>query len=132
MGGLGRNPIQVKSPVVASAVSKHRVVVATANESEVDAPGGANASSIVGITQESQDTVGDPVPVTTAGIEFVEAASAIDPGDMIRIAGTGGKVETSSPATGVNDFLVGQALGKAGADGDVIPVQIQKSVFQGE
>jgi len=131
MGGLGRNPIRIKSPNVASAVEQHRVVVATGNDSEVDVPSAANDSGIVGITHESQDTVGDTVPVTVSGIEFVEADSSISPGDLVRIAGTGGKVETASPVSGANDFIVGMAMGNAAAQGDVIPVQIQKSVFQG-
>lgn len=131
MQGLGPNPEQIKSPTVASSVTQYRAVVLTNTDSQVDMPGGANAQKFAGVALEDQSTTGDPVPVATDGIVPIEVSESVNAGEFARISGTSGKAETSNPSSGSNDYVIGQFMANADADGDVVPLDIRKSVHQG-
>lgn len=130
MGGIGPNPKGIKSPDAASSITQYRATVFTSNEAEVDTPSGANDATFAGIAQEDQSTTGDPVPIATEGSSYLEVSEAVSPGDFLRIAGTGGKAEVSDSSSANDDYVIAKAMGKAGSDGDVIPVKILDQAHQ--
>ncbi len=72
--------------------------------------------------KDAEYAAGDRLEVAIAGsVQFMEAAAAIARGARVEVEATGDKVRTSA---GTNP-IVGWALDKAAADGDIIRVYIQ-------
>lgn len=112
-------------------VAIYRAVVQGANAGEVAKPGGAGVGKCVGFTQEAQGTQNRSVNVKEVGRTFAVAGAAIAVGDAVDINDNTGKVRscqarlaaaTAGAAEVVN--VVGYARTAAGADGDIIEIQI--------
>lgn len=109
----------------------YRAVVQGTNAGEAAKPGAAGAGKCLGFTQEAQATQNKGVRVKEAGRTFAVASAAVAVGDAVDIGDTAGKVRscqtryaalTVGGGEAVN--VVGFARTAAGADGDVIEVQI--------
>lgn len=101
------------------------VVVAGTAEDQVALPGGADVGRIVGITIDSA-AVGETIQVCTDGVAdlTVNAASPnIGKRDFVGIHGTTGRGKLSALAN--TNFVVGQAIEAASADGVKIAVQVR-------
>ncbi len=105
-------------------VAANRVVVQGSAAGECILPGGANATSILGVTVHGQSTSGRNVSVRKAGIAEVVASGAILAGAPVNIHGTTGKVKAITEASGTKVNVIGFAETPASADGDVIEVFI--------
>lgn len=115
----------------AAGVLAHRAVVQATAAGEVSLPGGANAGKFVGLTQEAQAAQNGPVRVKTGGRAFAVAGAAIAAGDYVNIGGVTGKVAScqtaavAAPGTAALTYVIGIARTGAGADGDVIEIEIR-------
>lgn len=69
-------------------------------------------------------------PVQTDGRALCTAADAITAGAQL-MTDTAGKVLTWTASSGNNAFLIGTAVGAAGADGDLLYVDLNLSFKQG-
>ena len=116
----------------AAGVLKFRAVVQGTNAGEVKKPSAENEGKFVGVTQETQATQNKSVLVKESGRSFVTAAGVVAVGDAVQIGDNTGKVVSAqaelvdvdvNPAALV--YVIGFARTAAGADGDLIEIQIQ-------
>lgn len=119
----------------AAGVLIHRAVVQGTVAGAVKKPSAENEGKFIGITQEAQATQYRSVPVKESGRSFVVAAGVIAVGDAVQIGDNTGKVVSAqvelvdvdvNPAALV--YVIGFARTAAGADGDLIEIQIQPFV----
>ncbi len=120
----------------AAGVLRYRAVVRGAAEGGVKKPAAANEGKFVGITQDSQAVQNKAVTVKTQGRSFVVAAGVIAYGDAVGIGDNTGKVISAqtdyAAAAGVakNVYVIGFAETAAGADGDIIEINIQPQLVK--
>ncbi len=114
----------------AAGVGKFLAVVQSTNAGEVKKPTGANDPKFIGITQEAQATQNKPVVVKELGRSFVIAGGAIAVGDAVQIHDTDGRVQScqtdyaAAAGTAKLVYCIGFARTAAGADGDIIEIDI--------
>lgn len=117
------------SALAGSAVTIYRLVTQAA-DGNVDHCADATEKPL-GVAAETQATVGGTVPVAipNGAVVKIEAGAAITLGADVEAAGDGsGKIITHT--SGVGDYIVGTALSAAGADGDIIEVQLSVDLDQ--
>jgi hypothetical protein len=77
----------------AAAIARGRVVVRSGEGKA--SPAGANPNlrhTILGVSLQSQDTVGRSLAVRRAGIAEVEASAAVAAGETVTVSGAGGRI----------------------------------------
>jgi len=116
----------------AAGVLQFRAVVQGTAAGAVKKPSAANEGKFVGVTQEAQATQYRSVVVKESGRTFVVAAGVIALGDAVYIGDSAGKVASCQTAlvdlaesTAYVTYVIGFARTAAGADGDIIEIQIQ-------
>lgn len=116
-------------------VEPYVVVVLGTNEAEVDLPD-AVTNTPLGVVQSTATVAGQSVPVRLAGITKVVANGAFSKGDLLAIAATTGRVDTTpgldssfdqGTATAQKPLLV--ALEAAGAGGEIVTALIRPFFF---
>ena len=75
-------------------IAQYAAVIGPDGDNKVDPPGAAGAKAL-GIIQEKVTKDGESVSVTTRGLSFANAASAISVGDDVAVADIEGKIETN-------------------------------------
>ena len=106
--------------VAGGTISQYRAVVLDSTANQVVA-GSAIAGNCLGISVDSA-TANGLVTIQQTGVAKVTASAAITLGDQVMVTASGsGKVSTASGATAKS---IGIALMAAGADGDIISVQL--------
>jgi len=119
----------------AAGVLQYRAVVQGTAAGAVNKPSAENEGKFIGVTQEAQGTQNRSVVVKESGRTFVVAAGIIAIGDAVQIGDNTGKVVSAqaelvdvdvNPAALV--YVIGFARTAAGADGDIIEMQIQPFV----
>jgi hypothetical protein len=92
---------------------------------KVSGTGVAKATAItdvpLGILQNTP-TSGKMAEVAVSGVSKVVAGAAITAGTLVGIQVTNGKVKTIAAGTDTTQYVLGQALTAASADGDIITV----------
>lgn len=89
----------------------------------------ASTEELVGIFQHTTTAAGDEVRVMLDGISRMVLGGTVTRGNYLT-SDANGKAVATTPAAGVNAYVIGQALA-SGVAGDIIPVQIEKSRIQG-
>lgn len=107
--------------VAGGAISQYRAVKLHTTEGQVVAAS-AIADVAIGASMDAATASGQLVTVQTSGKAKLTASAAIALGAQVMVTASGsGKVSTASGATAVS---IGIALQAAGADGDIIEVQL--------
>ncbi len=109
----------------ASLVGPGLCVVQHSVANQCALPGAQNAANVMGVTLNEQQSTNGIVHIRRFGLVQVKAASAIALGDHVRVAGTSGKVETSS---GEAQNVLGFAESAAAADGDLITIFLNPQI----
>lgn len=115
---LGVSP---QSFIAGAAVSQYRLVKLDSTEGQVVVTS-AITDVALGASMEAATAAGQLIPVQQFGKVKLTASGPISLGDQLMPTGSGsGKVVTASGATAKS---IGIALQAAGADGDIIEVQL--------
>jgi len=106
--------------IAGGTILQYRAVVLDSTAEQVVATS-AITNVVLGASMQSASS-GETVPVQTFGVVKLTASAAISLGAQVMPTGSGaGKISTASGATAVS---CGIALEAAGADGDIIAVQL--------
>lgn len=121
MNGPVYGGLDVTFPTAETTVLADRVMVLGTNGNAA-LPGGAAAAKVLGVTLDAFQTGTGSVPLRIQGITWVtsDGSGAIDEGDSLYVADTGGKVKTVTDAfAGTLASRVGMALTPAAATADL-------------
>lgn len=111
-------------------IGANLVVVEGTSDQQCNLPGGAGAGRILGISRHAV-AVGEQLEIAGPGCHArVVAAGAITKGDWVKIAGTSGKVTSTTPASEDTE-VVGQAQTTVTTDGDIIFIRVAPFSLQG-
>lgn len=121
------NPELIKSYKAGGAISKHRIVKLSADDTVVQAAAATDA--LHGVLGEIAAASGDRVDVVLTGIAEVEYGGNVTRGALLT-ADADGKAVSADPAAGVNNRIIGQAM-ESGVAGDIGSVLISHSSMQG-
>lgn len=103
---------------------RNRVLVYGSEPGDVVNPGAANAGKIAGVAfDDAADGVG--VALSEYAYPEIETAGAVNYGDSVNIADTGGRIKTVSEAAGTAVNLVGIAEEAADEAGQKIMVNVR-------
>lgn len=117
-----------------ASISKYRIVTGDTTNTTIAVPVfKAAADSTVpalGVTYEATTAANQTCGIVVMGIAYVEVdgTTPIDINDSI-IATTGGKGVKAGAASATTQFAVGHALAPSAADGDIIPVLIDRHLI---
>ncbi|MBX9700915.1 MAG: DUF2190 domain-containing protein [Acetobacteraceae bacterium] len=117
-----------KNFTAGGAIAAFRCVRLSAAETVVQATAATDA--IIGVVQDVAPASGERVDVAVSGIAFAEAQGAVGLGDLVTAQGVG-RVQTASPAAGVNNRVIGVALEASTATGDIIRILLSPGSVQG-
>lgn len=85
--------------------------------------GAASALKFLGFARYAQVSGATSIELITAGVAAGNAAAAITAGDDLESGGATGTVQTRTTGT-----IIGRALDSAGADGDILRIEILKPI----
>jgi hypothetical protein len=85
--------------------------------------GAASALKFLGFARYAQVSGATSIELITAGVAAGNAAAAITAGDDLESGGATGTVRTRTTGT-----IIGRALDSAGADGDILRIEILKPI----
>jgi uncharacterized protein DUF2190 len=117
-----------KSYTAEGAISANRIVKVGAADWGVLQAAAVGDKSI-GVSTEIDAASGERVDVVHEGIADLKLGGTVARGDLLTSDASGQGV-TAAPAGGTNNRIVGMAL-VSGVSGDVIPVLVNPSSFQG-
>lgn len=119
-----------KSYIAVAAIAAFRICKFGATEGEVQLAAAAT-DKLIGVTGAvPARAAGEVVDLIHGGIVDIEAGAAFAAGDAITSDAVGRAI-VAAPAAGVNNRIIGEALGPALAAGDIVPVLFAPSVMQG-
>jgi len=124
----GPNEGRIKNFKYSGTVTERMVVVWGANDDTVKPPTAAN-EVMVGVVFAFDSDQGTCDVVMEGNTEVV-AGAPITVGAYVVINGTAGKVKTAAEAGGAVNYLCGQTTMTAGADGDIITMELVRSPYQ--
>ena len=134
MAKVDYNPIKPGDSFSAragAAIDQYNCVKIGATEGLVIETAGANEAGIGFMHTGKATAANDHVTVYTSGVVWARAAGSVTYGDILE-ATTDGEVTTETPANGVDQNVVGTALGAADAGNELIPVLIQIYKYNNE
>lgn len=97
-------------------------VVQSSADYHATLPGAANAGEFLGITLDTNEAIGESIPVVLQGTAWVQASGAITAGSPVVIANAQGQIEAASGVTA--PAVIGTALSSTFNAGDIALIQI--------
>lgn len=123
-----QNPVY-RSYLATSAITKNTLVKAGTNDGEV-APCAAATDVPIGVCGNvGQATVGGRVDIIIGGVADLKLGGTVAKGDRITSNASAQGV-AAAPAAGTNNGIIGTCE-VAGVSGDIVPVNVVPSTFQG-
>jgi hypothetical protein len=124
---LTAQPVLTLTRPCAVAVVEHAALYysTSADDTVQLAAGSGSTLRFAGFARYAQTVAGKPVEFTAAGQDIAIASAAIAVGDPLESYSTAGKVRTKASGGG---NVIGYALTAASADGDLVKVDIVKTL----